>query len=121
MMKYLGDGFFCYWIAEQETPEQVRQALTQLKTMQEAAEPPFRLVVHVGPAVLGSVPTMNELNLHGPEVNFTFRIEKLAGSFRLGVMFSEAANAALGVPSKFVAKAKVDGYTGGFNFFAPEV
>jgi class 3 adenylate cyclase len=119
MMKYLGDGFFCYWLADAHSPGLVLECLNQLKPMQAEAAPPFRLVLHYGNAVLGSVPTMNELNLHGPEVNFTFRIEKLAGSFRKQVMFSEPANQGLDVPSTFVAKAKVDGFEGGFQFFAP--
>ena len=119
MMKYLGDGFFCYWIAAKETPKQVRCALEQLKTIQDAAAPPFRIVVHCGNAVLGSVPTVPELNLHGPEVNFTIRIEKLAGSLGLPVMLSEAASTEIAMNTRFTAKAKVDGFEGSFSFFVP--
>ena len=120
MMKYLGDGFFCYWIAEDCATEQVRETLINLMTMQQAASPPFRVVVHHGSAVLGSVPTMAELNLHGAEVNFTFRIEKLAGSFRQEVMLSEMANFELGMTTQFVARAKVEGFDGSYSFFGPE-
>jgi pSer/pThr/pTyr-binding forkhead associated (FHA) protein len=119
MMKYLGDGFFCYWIANEQSPEQVRGALEQLKLMQDAASPPFRVVVHFGPAVLGSVPTVSELNLHGQEVNFTFRIEKLAGSLRRSVMLSREANEALGLETQLVAKAPVEGFTGTYSFYVP--
>ncbi len=119
MMKYLGDGFFCYWIAKETSAQHVCQALAQLKPMQDAASPPFRIVVHHGMAVLGSVPTMQELNLHGPEVNFTFRIEKLAGSLRRSVMLSRDANDTLGLETPMIAKAKVDGFEGSYSFYAP--
>lgn len=119
MMKYLGDGFFCYWIADAETPAKVRAALEEFRTMQAAAAPPFRIVLHCAKAVLGSVPTMQELNLHGPEVNFTFRIEKIAGSHNLGVMFSEKANAELGLATEFIVKSKVESYSGEHNFYSP--
>jgi adenylate cyclase len=119
MMKYLGDGFFCYWLDNKEAASQVRDALTTLRQMQEQSAPPFRLVLHLGSAVLGSVPTMAELNLHGQEVNFTFRIEKIAGGLRCPVLLSESANDALGMETQFIAAAPVDGFRGSFRFFAP--
>jgi len=119
MMKYLGDGFFCYWMHGAGSAEQVKAALADLRRMQEQAAPPFRLVLHLGSAVLGSVPTMAELNLHGQEVNFTFRIEKIAGGLRCPVLLSEAANEALGLETQFLASAPVDGFRGSFKFFAP--
>jgi len=119
MMKYLGDGFFCYWMHGAGSAEQVKAALADLRRMQQQAAPPFRLVLHLGSAVLGSVPTMAELNLHGQEVNFTFRIEKIAGSLRCPVLFSEPANEALGLETQFLASAPVDGFRGSFRFFAP--
>ncbi len=119
MMKYLGDGFFCYWIADTETPAQVRAALATLAVMQAEASPPFRIVIHCGGAVLGSVPTVNELNLHGPEVNFAFRIEKLAASLRASVMFSEAASMELGMQTCLKARAPVEGFPGSFSFYVP--
>lgn len=119
MMKYLGDGFFCYWIDNKDAAGQVREALATLREMQAKSAPPFRLVLHLGSAVLGSVPTMAELNLHGQEVNFTFRIEKIAGGLRCPVLLSEPANDALGLETQFIADAPVDGFRGSFRFFAP--
>ncbi len=120
MMKYLGDGFFCYWPADSKGPARVSDALARLKVMQDKMSPSFRVVVHHGEAALGSVPTMAELNLHGAEVNFTFRIEKLAGALKQSVMLSEAANAELGLATRFVTSAPVDGFQGSFKFYAPE-
>jgi len=119
IMKYLGDGFFCYWEAAPDCAAQIRAALTALKPMQDKASPPFRIVVHHGNAALGSVPTMAEMNLHGPEVNFAFRIEKVAGGLGLPVMFTEAANARLELETHHVHTCPVDGFSGSFKFFAP--
>ena len=69
--------------------------------------------------MLGSVPTVNELNLHGPEVNFTFRIEKLAASLRANVLITGAANAELGMHTRFQAKAPLGGFQGSFSFYVP--
>ena len=91
MSKYLGDGFFCYWDDTQDSAIQVRQAVSRLHEAQLAANPAFRFVLHFGPAMLGTVPTMNELNLHGPEVNFVFRVEKVAATQKQNVLFTEAA------------------------------
>ena len=91
MSKYLGDGFFCYWDDTEDSAIQVRQAVSRLHEAQLAANPAFRFVLHFGPAMLGTVPTMNELNLHGPEVNFVFRVEKVAATQKQNVLFTEAA------------------------------
>lgn len=96
-MKFLRDNFFCYW----------------------EASPPFRIVVHLGNAALGSVPTMAEMNLHGSEVNFAFRVEKVAGGLGLPVMFTEAANAGLELETHHVHTCAVEGFSGSFKFFAP--
>jgi len=117
MSKYLGDGFFCYWEAGKEGRSQLSETLAGLRAMQAAASPPFRVVLHYGPAVLGSVPTMAEMNLHGPEVNFVFRIEKVAGSLGIPVMLSERAHEKLGSSGVQVAEAIVDGFRGKFRFF----
>ena len=91
MSKYLGDGFFCYWDDTEDSAIQVRQAVARLYEDQIKASPPFRVVLHFGAAALGTVPTMNELNLHGPEVNFVFRAEKVAAAMKQNVLFTEAA------------------------------
>ncbi len=120
IMKYLGDGFFCFWESGPETAEQVRRALADLYPMQSRKSPPFRIILHHGTAALGSVPTMAEMNLHGPEVNFAFRIEKIASSLNLGVLFSAAAHQRLGLIAPQVHTGPVDGFSGSFTFFSPD-
>jgi adenylate cyclase len=121
MSKYLGDGFFCYWDDTEDGAIQVRQAVSKLYEAQLGANPPFRLVLHFGAAALGTVPTMNELNLHGPEVNFVFRIEKVAGSLRQNVLFSEAAVKRMRAEKEvgLVGECAVEGFSAMHKFYAP--
>jgi adenylate cyclase len=121
IMKYLGDGFFCYWESGPEAAEQVRRVLADLYPMQNRKSPPFRIVLHYGTVAQGSVPTMAEMNLHGPEVNFAFRIEKIAGGLNLGVMFSTAAHERLGLMARQVYIGPVDGYSGSHTFYSPDL
>jgi adenylate cyclase len=120
IMKYLGDGFFCYWEAGPESAEQIRRVLADLYPMQSRKSPPFRIVLHYGTAALGSVPTMAEMNLHGPEVNFAFRIEKIAGSLNLGVMFSQSAHDRLKLMARRIHTGSVDGFSGEHTFFTTD-
>ena len=64
---------------------------------------------------------MSELNLHGPEVNFVFRIEKIAANLGQRMLFSEKAMLQLQAENEVVlaGESPVDGYTGNFKFFAP--
>ena len=61
MSKYLGDGFFCYWEGGADSHIRVRQAIAKLREAQTTSTLPFRVVLHHGSTVLGSVPTMSEL------------------------------------------------------------
>ncbi len=119
MSKYLGDGFFCYWEGAPGSEILLQDALSRLSEMQTRSSPPFRVVLHRGSAVLGSVPTMSEVNLHGPEVNFTFRIEKVAGMLKLPIMLSENAHRSLGMDTVTVGEHIVDGFSGRRTFYAP--
>ncbi len=121
MSKYLGDGFFCYWDDTEDGAIQVRQAVAKLYEAQLKANPPFRLVLHFGAAALGTVPTMNELNLHGPEVNFVFRIEKVASALKQKVLFSEAAVKRMAADKevRFVGESAVEGFSATHKFYTP--
>jgi adenylate cyclase len=115
--KYLGDGFFCYWRDAKGSDAGVRDAVMQLRRMQANSSPPFRVVLHYGPAVVGSVPTMTETNLHGPEVNFAFRIEKIAAKLHSVMMLSERAHERLGLGGSQIGESDVEGFNGKFRFF----
>lgn len=119
MSKYLGDGYFCYWDDTPDSAIQVRQAVARLYEDQLKASPPFRVVLHFGAAALGTVPTMNELNLHGPEVNFVFRIEKVASQLKQTVLFSDAAVKHMDAGDEVspVGECGVDGFSNKHKFY----
>lgn len=121
MLKYLGDGFFCYWPDEAGSGAKVKEAIRTLQMKQEKNDPPFRIVLHHGTVVAGSVPTMSEPNLHGTQVNFAFRMEKLAGALRRQLLFSEPAYGRLGLGAEAhrIAQAPLEGFEGTFSFYAP--
>jgi hypothetical protein len=57
--------------------------------MQTNGAADFRVVIHLEPVAVGGVASMGEESLIGKEVNFIFRLEKLAGS--LGECFGLSA------------------------------
>ena len=119
MSKYLGDGFFCYWDDTEDSAIQVRQAVSRLHEAQLAANPAFRFGLHFGPAMLGTVPTMNELNLHGPEINFVFRVEKMAAAQKQNVLFTEAAVKRMVAEKEvsLVCECALEGFSKTFPFY----
>ena len=119
--KYLSDGFFCHWEDTADSAIQVRQAVARLSVAQVAASPPFRVVLHFGPVALGTVPAMNELNLHGPEVNFVSCLEKVASTLKRQVLFSEAATRQMKAESEvgLVGESAVEGFPGPHRFYSP--
>ena len=121
MNQYLGDGFFCYWEDTFDAKRQILEAMRDLARLQASATPPFRVVLHCGMTVLGSVPTMTEQNLHGPTVNFVFRMEKIAANWHDRRLCSEAAWQALGVKSLVRRESEVNGYDGVFVFHVPDL
>jgi len=94
--KYLGDGFLAYWPDTEAARSGILDAIAQLKQLQEARSPAFRLVVHHGQVILGGHGSLGEESLSGREVNFVFRMEKLAGQIGLARLLSEPACHCLG-------------------------
>jgi len=101
--KYLGDGFLAYWPYPETQPDAIAETLAQLKKLQavflEAEKTsvvstpalPFRLVVHYGTITIDNALSEGEDSLIGPEVNFIFRLEKVAGGLKQHCVVSEAA------------------------------
>jgi len=90
--KFLGDGFFAYWMDRESTAGSVARALAVLRKQQDKDYPRFRVVLHHGKVFVGGAASMGEESLLGNEVNFVFRMEKLAGSLGTLRLMSEAAN-----------------------------
>ncbi len=118
--KFLGDGFLAYWPATRTDADLLIQGLIALKQIQSSGAVPFRIVLHQGSVIVGGGPTMGEENLSGPEVNFTFRIEKLAGGLNCPAMMSAAAKGQLEgrLSTTSLGRHPVSGFPGTPEFFA---
>ncbi len=78
--KYLGDGFLAYWHAREMTGANIVRAMAAFKRLQALERPPFRIVLHHGQVFTGGVASFGHESLFGQEVNFAFRMEKLAAT-----------------------------------------
>jgi class 3 adenylate cyclase len=93
--KYLGDGLLAYWRGHGDSAAAIARTLESSRPWQQAGPPAFRSVLHRGPVTSGGVASLGEQSLSGPEVNFVFRIEKVAGSLKQSAVASQAAAEAL--------------------------
>jgi adenylate cyclase len=118
--KFLGDGFFAYWTEGDNTLPSVAQALTQLKELQAQSTPQFRLVLHHGPVSMGGTASMGEESLLGNEVNFVFRMEKLAGGMGAACLMSQAAQELLKphLPVSSAGRHNLSGFTTTYDFYS---
>lgn len=87
---YIGDAFFAYWEEGEGVRERVAAALQGLRKRQEQ-EPRFRVVVHHAKVTYGGMALLGEESFYDPEVNYLFRIEKVASSLKLPFILSEQA------------------------------
>jgi adenylate cyclase len=117
--KYLGDGFFAYWRDDENAAKNVAAALAPLKQAQARNEPRFRLALHFGLVAIGGVPSMGEESLMGKDVNFVFRMEKLAGSLGISLLTSAAGKSKLGslIKCKPAGAHELKGFEGKHEFF----
>ena len=118
--KYLGDGFLAYWRGDPRTTKSIAAALDALKEAQAKNEPRFRLALHFGFVAIGGVPSMGEESLMGKEVNFVFRMEKLAGSLGIYLLTSAAGQAKLKslIKCEPAGAHELKGFEGKHEFFS---
>jgi class 3 adenylate cyclase len=117
--KYLGDGILAYWHESDATPEGIAATIDALKKAQALAEPCFRFIVHFGSVAIGGVAALGEESLMGTEVNFAFRLEKLAASLGEASGLSDAASSKLEglVPSRRLGDFEMKGFVRKRTFF----
>lgn len=94
LAKFLGDGFLAYWSDRDESPVAIASACKNFQVLQRSA-PPFRVVVHYGVISFGGHSPDASHTMIGPELNFAFRLEKVASRLDLPWIFSDAAAARL--------------------------
>ena len=90
LAKFLGDGFMAYWSERDEGAGAVAAACKDFQVLQMAA-PPFRVVVHFGVISFGGHSPDASHTMIGPELNFAFRLEKVAARLDLPWIFSDVA------------------------------
>ena len=117
--KFLGDGFFAYWTARENTEASVARVVHALHELQKRDGPRFRVVLHLGKVFLGGEASLGEESLMGTEVNFVFRMEKVAGQAGCPALFSESAHEALKAHLTMSAFGRhpVPSFDGEFEFF----
>ncbi len=118
--QYLGDGFLGYWDGRQALPGIVWECFQAMKQAQKASKLPFRLTLHFGKAVVGGSPAMGDAGLFGPDVNFAFRMDKLAKALAVDCMLSQQAYEAFDQPedARSLGMHPVPGLQGSYSFFS---
>ena len=119
--KFLGDGFFAYWPQPTSTAATVAAALSALLRLQQRATPRFRLVLHLGKVYFGGGASLGEESLLGNEVNFVFRMEKVAATAGLPCLVSQAACSVISSELALVQECRktVPGFDGEFVIYRP--
>lgn len=116
--KFLGDGFLSCWSDLDNTPDHIAATLNRFLSMRDELSFRFRIVVHFGEVILGGLGTAGEESLSGPEVNFVFRMEKVAGTNGISILVSEPAAKLLGkrIPLGDPESFTVPGFAGAHRF-----
>lgn len=92
--QFLGDGVFAYWTDSDTARQRVSNAISDFCAMRRHSTLGFRMALHFGRALVGGG-VLGEENLHGPDVNFVFRMEKLAKGLGEPILLSDPAAARL--------------------------
>jgi class 3 adenylate cyclase len=76
--------------------------------------------LHFGFVAVGGMPSMGEESLMGKEVNFVFRMEKLAGSLNVSLLVSASAKSKLGklIKAEPAGAHELKGFESKFEFFS---
>jgi adenylate cyclase len=80
--KYVGDGFLAYWDRSGVAPKQFASALQKLTNLQTSGSLKFRWTLHHASLQLGTAHIGND-SLVGKEINFAYRLEKIAATLQL--------------------------------------
>lgn len=117
--KFLGDGFLAYWQDDGTVTEHVVGVIEALGRLQAESPLAFRFVLHWGKVLVGGA-SLGEDSLSGRDVNFAFRMERLASGLALTRLVSEPACGRLAgrVSPTPVGRHGLQGFEGDFAFFS---
>ena len=112
--KYLGDGWLGHWNEAPTAVTQICECLGRMAMLRKECPHKFRLVLHHGLATISS-----GHELLGEDINFAFRMEKLAGALGAAVLISASANAKLALepPVSSVGMHPLKGFGGSHEFY----
>jgi len=112
--KYLGDGWLGSWSEDPAASSQVCECLSRMSLLRNESHHKFRLIVHHGLATISS-----GRELLGEDVNFAFRMEKLAGSLGEPFLLSQPANGRLNLdpPARSAGLHALKGFEGSHEFY----
>ena len=118
--KFLGDGFFAYWYGDDGAEGAFTEALVALRNLQEDNALRFRIVAHFGKVFIGGAASLGEESLFGSDVNFVFRMEKLAGALGIACLVSEPVKTRLErrLPSTDAGRHALSGFDGTHAFYS---
>lgn len=91
LAKFLGDGFLAYWTDRDQTVASIVSVCHEFQALQQAVSLPFRITLHYGMVSFGGHSPDASHTMIGPELNFAFRLEKVASRLNLLWIFSEPA------------------------------
>jgi adenylate cyclase len=119
LSKFLGDGVLVYWNAKSCEVANVAETLNELALMQTRRQPPFRWVLHFGSAIFGEAVATGEVSALGQDLNFLFRMERLAAEGGFSSLVSEAAQTQLALLARgqSIGAFPLKGFDGEYNFF----
>jgi adenylate cyclase len=105
LSKYLGDGFLACWGFSEGATAAVVRALREFHELRESGDVKFRVVLHQGMVTFGGATDFGEETIFGPELNYTFRLEKLASELGITFCLSAAAQKELATsfPTRLIA------------------
>ncbi|MEP7014012.1 MAG: FHA domain-containing protein [Verrucomicrobiota bacterium] len=117
--KFLGDGLLVYWDTRFCETSNVAAAIKLLRARQLQHHPPFRWALHYGSAVFGSTAAPGEVSTLGHDVNFLFRIERVAATNKFSSMLSESAQSNMGplLETKALGSFMIKGVDGEHSLF----
>ncbi len=96
LSKFLGDGMLIYWDKRSTDAAQVAAALQAVRAIQARRQPAFRWALHLGKAVFGAAAAPGEVSTLGQDVNFLFRLERVAAANDFSSTMSETAYTQIG-------------------------
>jgi class 3 adenylate cyclase len=91
LAKFLGDGFLAYWTARDESPAAIACACREFQELQKVAPLPFRVVLHYGVVSFGGHSPDQGRTMIGSDLNFAFRLEKVAAGLKIPWIISDTA------------------------------